>query len=145
MRVLTHALTVPAAAVDANGHANNAEYVRWMQEAAIAHTSALGWPMERYFARGESWVVRSHTIEYLRPVSGGEQLLIHTWVADMRSSSSTRRYLLVRASDGTVVAKAATVWVYIDLKSGRARRIPAELRTDFELVEDEGEVMRVLT
>ena len=29
---------VPAAAVDANGHVNNVEYVRWMQEAAVLHS-----------------------------------------------------------------------------------------------------------
>ncbi len=28
-------LVIPAEAIDANRHANNVEYVRWMQEAAI--------------------------------------------------------------------------------------------------------------
>ena len=30
-----HTLTVPATAIDVNGHANSLEYLRWMQEAAV--------------------------------------------------------------------------------------------------------------
>src|SRR4051794_18334412 len=29
-------------ALDANGHANNVEFLRWMQDAAVAHADAVG-------------------------------------------------------------------------------------------------------
>ena len=35
-------LSVPAAAIDGNGHANNVEYVRWMADAAKSHANACG-------------------------------------------------------------------------------------------------------
>ena len=33
---------VPATAIDENGHANNVEYVRWMQDVARAHAEVCG-------------------------------------------------------------------------------------------------------
>jgi acyl-CoA thioester hydrolase len=38
-----------------------------MQDIAIEHSAAAGWPMARYVELGAGWVVRSHFIEYLRP------------------------------------------------------------------------------
>ena len=60
-------------ALDANGHVNNQEYLRWMEEAAIEHSAAQGWPLERYLSCGLSWYVRSHLIEYLRPALLGDR------------------------------------------------------------------------
>ena len=42
--------------IDAVGHVNNREYLRWMEEIAVEHSAAQGWPMERYFAGGNAWV-----------------------------------------------------------------------------------------
>ena len=54
-------LVVPASAIDANGHVNNVQYVQWMQDAAMHHSAALGWPQERYAVMGRTWIIRSHT------------------------------------------------------------------------------------
>jgi hypothetical protein len=76
--IYEYQLTVPEAAIDGQGHVNNLEYVRWMQEAAIAHSIAQGWTAARYQEIGAGWVARSHWIEYLHAKSriGG------AWVSD---------------------------------------------------------------
>jgi acyl-CoA thioester hydrolase len=143
-RVFRLSVTVPAEAVDVHGHANNLEYLRWMQEAAVQHSAAQGWPPERYLEAGESWFVRSHSIDYLRPAVAGEELLILTWVAGFESRRSPRRYWCVRASDHQLLAKAETMWIYVDLETGRAIPIREELKQDFEFVPDESEVATLL-
>src|SRR5437016_2430632 len=55
----THTLTVPPAAIDANGHVNNVVFVQWMQDAAIAHAAAVGCDTATA-AHHALWVVRSH-------------------------------------------------------------------------------------
>ena len=45
-------IVVPESTIDANGHVNNVHYVQWMQNAAEAHSAALGWPAARYRAIG---------------------------------------------------------------------------------------------
>src|SRR4029453_16501966 len=80
-QVYTHEFEIPASALDANGHANNVEFVRWMQEAAIAHAEARGLNAATRQA-GAAWVVRSHKVEYKRPAFAGERVRVLTWVAD---------------------------------------------------------------
>jgi acyl-CoA thioester hydrolase len=143
-RVFRHSLTVPNEAVDVHGHVNNLEYLRWMQEAAVQHSAAQGWPPERYMETGESWFVRSHSIDYLRPAVAGDDLSILTWVAGFESRRSPRRYWCVRDSDHQVLAKAETVWIYVDLATGRAIPIREELKQDFEFVSEEDEVTAFL-
>ena len=143
IRIYTKRLTVSSDAVDRQGHVNNLAYVAWMQDVAIEHSTAAGWPMERYLALGAGWVVRSHFVEYLRPVFAGERLAIHTWVPEFTQRSTPRRYFFVRENDRQLVARAETRWVFVDLAAGRRRPLPAELLAAFETVPDETEVRRI--
>ena len=115
-----------------------------MQDVAVAHSTAQDWPVERYFAAGAGWFVRSHYIEYLRPAFLGDSLAIHTWVAGFTSRSSPRRYRFVRDSDGAAVAKAETLWVFVDFATGRPVRIPADVAAAFPVVTDDDPELRTL-
>ena len=142
VRIYTKRFTVPSDAMDRQGHVNNLAYVAWMQDVAIEHSAAAGWPLERYLALGAGWVVRSHFVEYLRPVIAGEQMAIHTWVPEFTQRSTPRRYFFVRENDRQLVARAETRWVFVDLSTGRRRPLPQELVAAFEPVPDEAEVRR---
>lgn len=133
---------MPADAIDQQGHASNLAYVGWMQDLAIEHSAAVGWPMARYRELGAGWVVRSHYVEYLRPAFAGELLGAHTWLHEFDQRTAPRRYLFVRESDRQVVARAETRWVFVDLTTGRRRPLPRELLDAFETVTEEGEVHR---
>ncbi|HJR23529.1 MAG TPA: thioesterase family protein [Dongiaceae bacterium] len=134
-RIFRQELIVSKDAIDAFGHVNNQRYIAWMLEVATAHSAANGWPMERYLQIGAAWVVRSHFIEYLRPAFAGDALEICTWAASLALREVTRKYLFLRA--GQVLARAETKWVYVDIKSGRPKRIPEELLASFETVPDD--------
>ena len=129
--------------MDRQGHVNNLAYVAWMQDVAIEHSEAAGWPMERYLALGAGWVVRSHFVEYLRPVVAGQRMAIYTWVPEFTQRSTPRRYFFVREDDRQLVARAETRWVFVDLTTGRRRPLPDELLNAFESVPDEAEVRRL--
>lgn len=137
-------LRVGAEAIDLNGHANNVEFVRWMQEAAMAHSAACGWPLARYAATGCSWVVRAHHIEYLRPARLGEDLVLATWIASFDSPRSPRRTLFWRPRDRKLLARAETHWVFVEVASGRAQDIPADFVSAFDLGADERSVLQAL-
>ena len=130
-------ITVGVDSIDAHGHVNNQEYLRWMQELAIEHSTALGWPFERYLASGASWYVKSHFIDYLRPAQLGDTLLACTWVSAMDERSSPRHTLFLRESDRQIVARAETLWIYVSHKTGRPLRIADDVRAAFPLVASE--------
>ena len=132
----THPLTVTSAAIDANGHANNIDFVRWMQDAAVAHADAVGCTAATRDA-GATWVVRSHQIEYLRPAMLDDRIEIRTWISDFRRAFSKRKYEFVRVSDQTILARGETNWVFIEATTGRPRSISPNICGMFELVPDE--------
>jgi acyl-CoA thioester hydrolase len=143
-RIFSHHFTVGDDAIDVNRHVNNLVYLRWMQEVATAHSAAQGWTLERYLAAGAGWFVRSHTIEYLRPAFLGEALAVHTWVSGFTPRSSPRRYLFVRPADGAPIAKAETLWVFVDFATGRPVAIPPAVEAAFPVVPDDDPELQVL-
>jgi len=130
-------LIVPESAIDENGHVNNVAFVQWMQDVAIRHFDAIGGRAAMH-AVGGAWVVRSHNVEYLLPAFAGERVQILTWVASFNRALSVRRYRFLRASDGKLLVRGETLWVFVSTTTGRPLRIPAELRHAFPLL-PEGE------
>ena len=130
-----YAHRVVAEDIDELGHAGNYHYIRWLQNAAVAHSTANGWPPARYTALGAGWVVRSHQITYLKPAFEGDKVVITTWVADMRPATSLRKYEVHR-QDGELLATAQTDWAFINYARQRPVRIPPEVSDSFEVITD---------
>jgi acyl-CoA thioester hydrolase len=135
-RIFEHRHAVRDDEIDGLGHANNVAYVDWMQSAAVAHSAAQGWPGPRYQEAGYGWVVRSHTIEYLQPAFAGDEIIVRTWVATMKKATSIRRYRILRAPDGTLLATAETKWAFINYATRQPTRIPREVAEAFQVLED---------
>jgi acyl-CoA thioester hydrolase len=133
--IYEHTLTVRPDEIDRLGHVNNLAYLAWMQAAALAHSAIQGWPPEKYEQLGAGWVVRSHEIKYLQSAFVDEAVVVRTWVADMTKVASTRRYKILRAADGQLLASAATQWAFIDYTNGSLKRIPEEVWRSFEIGE----------
>jgi acyl-CoA thioester hydrolase len=131
--IYEYPLVVTSDEIDRLGHVNNLVYLRWMQAAALAHSAAQGWTPERYEQMGLGWVVRSHEIKYLQPAFVDEPVVVRTWVADMAKVASTRRYKILRATDRSLLALAATQWAFVDYSTGALQRIPPEVYEAFEL------------
>jgi acyl-CoA thioester hydrolase len=106
-----------------------------MNEAAIAHSAENGWTAQRYIDLGASWFARKHTIEYLVPSLEGDKLVVRTGVCDWHSFKSTRTYRFVRISDNKVIAKAETLWVFVNLSTGKPTRLPKEVADAFIVVD----------
>lgn len=125
-----HRFTVPPSAIDANGHVNNVMYVSWMQDVAIAHSDRTGSTVLAQTAGG-TWVVREHSVEYLRPLFVDDDVELRTWIEDAQAVRSTRRYEFKHVDSGKLVARGRTTWVFVDAVSGRPRTIPDEVLEAF--------------
>lgn len=137
-QVYQYKLTVPESAVDVNGHVNNIEYIRWMQDAAILHSDFQGCTKATINV-GATWVVRTHHIEYLRSAFAGENIIVLTWVADFRRVQSLRRYRIIRIIDNAVLVEGETDWVFVDARTGRLRSIPKDVISTIPVLSKENE------
>lgn len=125
--------------IDGQGHVNNIEYLRWLQDAAVEHSAAQGWTAERYLTVGAVFVVRSHQIEYLQPAFVGDEIKVVTWVNNFYKFTSLRKYQVIRERDNLLLATAATNWAFISWPKRLPKRFPAELVESFVIVPEDQE------
>ena len=134
-KIYSKTFIIPANAIDENGHVNNVAYVQWMQDIAVEHYASIGGtnPMQLV---GATWVVREHRIEYLLPAFAGEEIEIRTWVENIRRVRSLRKYEFIRKTDGKILVRGETDWVFVDLQTGAPRAIPDEVSKVFAEAQD---------
>jgi len=126
--VFTHTIVAPADAIDELGHVNNAVWVQWIQEVALAHWYSVADPAHQ---DDYIWVVVRHEIDYLRPAFEGEVLIGRTWVGEAPKGARFDRHMEFVGEDGKVRVRAVTQWAIIDKASGRPIRVPPEVVAPF--------------
>jgi acyl-CoA thioester hydrolase len=121
-------LTAAPEHIDELGHVNNAVWVQWIQQVAVAHWEAIA-PDEHkdaYF-----WVVVRHEIDYLRAAREGDRVVARTWVADAPQGARFERFIEFTGPDGKVCVRSRTQWAIIDKALGRPIRVPADVVAPF--------------
>lgn len=110
--------------IDILGHVNNAVWVKWMQDIAVAHWMSLAPEAdhEAYF-----WVITRHEIDYRGNVSAGETVTAETWVQEPPRGARFDRYTRFIGEDGKVRVEAKSTWAIIERASSRLARVPAHL------------------
>jgi acyl-CoA thioester hydrolase len=126
VRVLPHQVSRAVA------HVSNIEYVRWLDRAAELHSDAVGYTRAALLAEGLMWFVARHEIDYLAEVWPKDVLVLATWARDFGRVKSWRDYAIIRPADETVVCRAATLWVLVELDGRRPRRIPPDMIERFD-------------
>jgi len=123
-------MTVPVlpADIDEQNHVNNTVYLRWIQDVATAHWKSLA-GAEAQAAIG--WVVLRHEIDYRSPASLGNEILLRTWVGKASRLKFERFTEIHRRIDKQLLAQARTLWVPVDVRTGKPTRVSAELRRQF--------------
>jgi len=114
--------------IDRLGHVNNVVYLRWIQDAAIAHWRVLATPAQQSEV---AWVVVRHEIDYKRPVRLGDGVVARTWVGLASRNTFERHTEILRTSDRKMVAQARTLWCPVDPATGRPAQVSADIRDRF--------------
>jgi len=114
--------------IDELGHVNNAVWVQWIQQVAVAHWEQVADPAHRdsYF-----WVVTRHEVDYLRAAYEGEVVTARTWVGEAPRGARFDRHVEFIGPDGKLLARAKTSWAIVDKAWGRPVRVPAGVIAPF--------------
>jgi acyl-CoA thioester hydrolase len=119
---------------DENGHISNVSYVRWIQDAARAHSDFVGWDRDAYEKFGGTFIVKRHEVDYKRGCHAGDEVVVTTAVEDCRMASATRRTRVVRLKDNAEILRARTEWVFVLIEGHRPARMPQGVLEAFGLV-----------
>ena len=112
--------------IDAQNHVNNVAYVRWIQDAAVAHWFSATGEIQR---EKLTWIVTRHEIDYKKPAFENDEITVETWVGEP-TRVSWERFTEIRRGE-ILLVKARSVWCLIDRESLKPTRITAELKEIF--------------
>lgn len=116
--------------LDTFQHVNNAVYVTYFEHARTAYLDAvLDVDVGDY-----GFVVASLEIDYVRPITLGDDVVVTAETAHVGSSSWLMAYEIV--ADGELAATGKTTQVFVDPDTKQSRPVPDDIRA--QLVAYEG-------
>jgi len=121
-------LTARPEHIDELGHVNNAVWVQWIQQVAVAHWEAVA---DAAHKDAYYWVVVRHEIDYLRAAHEGDRIEARTWVGDAPKGARFDRLMEFIGPDGKICVRSRTEWAIIDRALGRPIRVPPEVVAPF--------------
>ena len=124
------AFPVKESDIDLLDHVNNTIYLRWAQDVAVAHWSAVATKEQQ---TNIIWVVTRHEIDYKSPAKLGDEIIARTWVGKATEVIFERFTEIIRASDKKVLAKAKTLWCPISTSTGKIVRVDDDVRKRFSV------------
>jgi acyl-CoA thioester hydrolase len=128
MARFTRTITAGPDDIDELGHVNNAVWVRWIQDVAVAHWNAVAPPEHR---DAYIWVVTRHEIDYRGNVSEGETVTGETWVPEPPRGARFDRHMRFTGADGKVKVEAVSTWAMLDRATGRLVRVRDKIAAPF--------------
>jgi acyl-CoA thioester hydrolase len=128
----SHVQRVAFRDIDALGHANNVELLRFVEAARIAYMQHLqpGYsPVER---PTEGWILAETRISYRSPAYFDDVLRTTIHPGELSRSSVRLPFEIRGEEDGRLVAEGNNTVVSYDHRAGRSRPIPDAMRRRLE-------------
>jgi acyl-CoA thioester hydrolase len=118
--------------VSRDGMVQVGAYLDYLLDFVLQAAAACGWSTQRAIEEGYGAVVRRKWLKIFRPVHYEEDLQLSTWLSQIRRSSVTRHFTIERLPGGERIGEAHTLWVSVDIQTGRPVRIPESWERDFK-------------
>jgi acyl-CoA thioester hydrolase len=126
--IFTHRLEVRFRDCDPLGHANNAVYLTYLEQARFSHWRQLwGFGTSELSSDVPGVILARAEIDYRAAVRYGDTLEVRVGLADIGRTSFTYEYEIVDGA-GRLVASAKTVQVMYDYKQSKPVPIPDAIR-----------------
>lgn len=126
-------LTPSPADIDVMGHVNNAVYVRWVQDIAVAHWEAVapGHLQTRFL-----FVMLRHEIDYRDPVLPGETVEARTWLGRAKGPRF-ERFVDIRKPGAKKFSSFSRIdWCQIDAVTRKPVRVGRDVLETFQVPGD---------
>ena len=130
--IFRHTLEVRFRDCDPMGHANNAAYLTYLEQARFKCWQSLwGLSVAEWPGEGPGVILARAEIDYKNPARFGDLLEVRIGLAGIGRTSFTLDYEIADAQQ-RIVATARTVQVMYDYKTSTPVPVPAAIREQFE-------------
>jgi len=111
--------------IDMNQHVHSSLYFDYVLAARYDQMArCYGMPMEEFIRHGYSWVVRSASIEYKRPLGLGDRFIVRTWIEEIAGTGVTISFEISRKDNGKLCTNGRIDYTMVTAATGRAATIP---------------------
>lgn len=112
--------------VDSRGELTWLALMDYFQDCSVFHSESLHLGVEYLETRHLAWVLTSWQICVERMPLLGEPVKVQTWPYAMKGFYGYRNFVL-RDQTGEMAACANSIWVLMDMETGRPVRVPQEM------------------
>ncbi|HET6782564.1 MAG TPA: thioesterase family protein [Pseudoxanthomonas sp.] len=113
--------------MDAFNHVNNAQYLRYLEEARVQWLAGIsGMSLSGQIAP----VLVASNVNYRRPIEWPNEIAVELFVEKIGDSSLTMGHRMLSATDASVLySDGNVVMVWIDTQTGKSVALPEAVRT----------------
>lgn len=104
------------------------------QDMALQHTRDIGVEVNDLLDSGRTWVLNRVVVELMRMPRFEEHIDVYTWSRNIVRFKGLREYEI--HSQGEKVIAASSLWVHMDIKTGRPARVPADYADRYSVLKD---------
>ena len=98
----------------------------YFQDCSTAQSESLGVGLDFMEANHCAWILASYHVEFYDFPKCDDEVIVGTLPYEMRGPFGYRNFWLMRP-DGTYLAKADSLWVYMDMTAGQMVKVPEEI------------------
>ncbi|MEP2103665.1 MAG: thioesterase family protein [Parasphingorhabdus sp.] len=112
--------------IDFMGHVNNANYLKWVQDAVVAHWENIA-PSEAVATH--LWVALKHEITYRKPAFLDDEVIAEVLLEKVHGARAFYSTVIRRGED--VLAEVQSSWCCVDADTLRPMRIAKDIAANF--------------
>lgn len=114
--------------IDMFNHVHSSKYVDYVLAARYEQMGrCYHLPMEEFTKNGQGWIVRSLQMDYKRPLKLGDDIEVEAGLQHIDTNGCRMIFEMRIAGGGKVACSGWFDYVLIDIRSGRAVKIPPDL------------------
>jgi YbgC/YbaW family acyl-CoA thioester hydrolase len=111
--------------IDMNNHVHNSKYLDYVLFARYDQMKrCYGMSMGEFISQGWVWVVKSCCVEFKRPLSVGEHIVVRTWLDSYEKSDVKVGFEILKKEGMKISSDGYFLNTMIDQKTGRPVAIP---------------------
>ncbi|MBQ4559377.1 MAG: acyl-[Tyzzerella sp.] len=92
--------------------------INYFQDCTTENSETIGVGHHYLVERKRAWILNSWQVEIMRRPQAGESIEVSTWATDFKGVFGPRDFCMETA-EGEELARAHSLWVYIDTESGK--------------------------
>jgi YbgC/YbaW family acyl-CoA thioester hydrolase len=121
-------ITVRPNEIDVNRHVHQSVYLDYILFARYDQMKrCYKMSMEEFFKMGYSWTTKAVNLEFHKPITLGETIIVRTWVEEIGKKSVKVAFQILKKATEEIATEGWGVYVLTSAKTGKPEVIPEKI------------------